>query len=370
MDNFLSDSSISQHFANSDVVGLVFELVPTVDIRLFPDYVKGLHAWFLNQIQLIDPALSAYLHDGQSEKAFTLSRLQGPLEIRGRETCLKAQQSYFWYLSILSNRTMEGVMQWLSQPPQSLSLVHRLLVIKSIELFLPPLTYQNLWQGPINQQLELSFLSPTSFRRKDNHFPLPVPNNIFHSYLRRWNDFSGRVIEPEDFLNWIDECVRIDRHWLESLKVSGIKGGNFTGFVGAITLSLTPKGLKHRLYRQVWSALGRFAPYCGTGHKTTFGLGQTRLGWSLPETERSLFIVEDPKEETLDHRIEILRDMLLKQQKRPDNERAFKICHTKATILARREWGESLQAIASDLGIPYETARTYSKRAKKEILEA
>ena len=367
MDNRRSLSSILQQIASCEVVGLAFELVPTTDIRLFPDYVKGLHAWFLNQIQLVDPALSAYLHDGQSEKAFSLSRLQGPLEIHGRETCLKAQQSYFWYLSLLSKRTIEGVIEWLGKPPQSLSLVHRPLVIKNIELFFPPVTYQELWQGPINQKLELSFLSPTSFRRKGNHFPLPVPNNIFHSYLRRWNDFSGRPIEAEDFLNWIDESVRIDRHWLESLKVSGIKGGNFTGFVGAIALSLTPQGLKHRLYRQVWSALGRFAPYCGTGHKTTFGLGQTRLGWSLPEHERVLFSVDNAKAEALNYRVEVLREILLKQQKRPDNERAFKICQTKATILARREWGESLQAIALDLGIPYETAKTYSKRAKHEL---
>ncbi|WP_333218080.1 MULTISPECIES: hypothetical protein [unclassified Microcoleus] len=37
---------------------------------------------------------------------------------------------------------------------------------------------------------------------------------------------------------------------------------------------------------QLFYALGRLAPYCGTGHKTTFGLGQTRAQWlteALPE---------------------------------------------------------------------------------------
>jgi CRISPR-associated endoribonuclease Cas6 len=33
-------------------------------------------------------------------------------------------------------------------------------------------------------------------------------------------------------------------------------------------------------FEQLFTTLGQFAPYCGTGHKTTFGLGQTRLGWS------------------------------------------------------------------------------------------
>jgi CRISPR-associated endoribonuclease Cas6 len=35
--------------------------------------------------------------------------------------------------------------------------------------------------------------------------------------------------------------------------------------------------------------------------------------------------------------------------------------------VARRELGDSLQAIAADLGIPYETAKTYSKLARRAM---
>jgi CRISPR-associated endoribonuclease Cas6 len=55
----------------------------------------------------------------------------------------------------------------------------------------------------------------------------------------------------------------------------------------------------------------------------------------------------------------------MQQKKRTGGERALKICQAQAQIMARRELGESLQAIAADLGLSYETARTYNKRGKK-----
>ncbi|NJR67204.1 MAG: CRISPR-associated endoribonuclease Cas6, partial [Leptolyngbyaceae cyanobacterium CRU_2_3] len=49
--------------------------------------------------------------------------------------------------------------------------------------------------------------------------------------------------------------------------------------------------------------------------------------------------------------------------------RAQQIAETWATLLARRELGESLQAIAEDLQMPYETVKTYVKKARKAALE-
>jgi CRISPR-associated endoribonuclease Cas6 len=65
---------------------------------------------------------------------------------------------------------------------------------------------------PDTSNVTLSVLSPTSFRRKGSHFPLPLPFNLFRSYLRRWNDFSSQSIAQNKFLNWIDESVVLLRH--------------------------------------------------------------------------------------------------------------------------------------------------------------
>ena len=48
-------------------------------------------------------------------------------------------------------------------------------------------------------------------------------------------------------------------------------------------------------------------------------------------------------------------------------ERATQVCKTRATILARRELGESLIDIARDLEMPYETVKTYVKLARRVL---
>jgi CRISPR-associated endoribonuclease Cas6 len=55
------------------------------------------------------------------------------------------------------------------------------------------------------------------------------------------------------------------------------------------------------------------------------------------------------------------------QRKRTGGERADLIAEKWATILARRELGESIIAIAEDLEIPYETAKSYLKLARRAI---
>jgi CRISPR-associated endoribonuclease Cas6 len=69
----------------------------------------------------------------------------------------------------------------------------------------------------------------------------------------------------------------------------------------------------------------------------------------------------------LAERIAELTALFLAQRKRTGGNRASYIAETWATILARRELGESLQAIAEDLEMRYETVKTYAKLARQEL---
>lgn len=73
--------------------------------------------------------------------------------------------------------------------------------------------------------------------------------------------------------------MMIQRHQIRSMKVSAGKRGMVTGFTGAVELGISKKQTTQSQEELIFYVRGRFAPYCGTGHKTTFGLGQTRLGW-------------------------------------------------------------------------------------------
>jgi CRISPR-associated endoribonuclease Cas6 len=352
--------------ANTQLVGLTLQLQPHSDSTLYPQYTIGLHAWLLDQVRQMNPELSAYLHDGESEKPFTISALQGIEIAPGGSPRVKSDRTYAWTITALSQPVVAWLADWLRHPPQTIDL--RGAPLKILDWRLPhsshaPTTYEQLFDVaiPSNPAIALSFLSPTSFRHHKHHFPLPVPTNLFHSYLRRWNNFADVEYDQEDFLAWIDESVIITRHHLQSIKTVAGKRGSVTGFTGAIEISLSKLALEEPEYVQLFMALGRLAPYCGTGHKTTFGLGQTRLGWSSATTEAPPSTLQD----LLAQRIAALSEHFLMQRKRTGGERATAIAETWATILARRELGESLQDIADDLGLRYETAKTYAKLARK-----
>ena len=299
--------------ADTELVGLVFELTPRAADYLYPQYTTKLHAWFLDQVRQTNPELSAYLHDGQSEKPFSISGLEGELLAAGKNLQLKVEESYRWCVSGLSKPVVQWLAQWVQALPEMIELRDASFLICTCEIALAPTTYDELFSNAHSSSttLKLSFLTPTSFRRKGHHFPLPVPNNLFHSYLRRWNDFSTKPFDQDAFLDWVEECVLIHHHRLETVKVAAGKKGSVTGFTGAIELGLASAASSQPEFEQLFYALGQFAPYCGTGHKTTFGLGQTRAGWLTQETQ-----TVPSQQSLLAQRIAELQEQFLSQRKR------------------------------------------------------
>ncbi|MGI0485042.1 CRISPR-associated endoribonuclease Cas6 [Pantanalinema rosaneae CENA516] len=356
---------VPQWSDQAELVGLVFELVALTAGSLPAQYTVGLHAWFLDQIRQIDPELSAYLHDGESEKPFTLSGLEGPLISSGREVQLQVGQTYRWVITALERSLAQGLQQWLKVLLPEVGLNRAPLQVRQVGILYPAMTYEQIWAMAAKQtgSICLSFLTPTSFRRKGHHFPLPYPRNVFHSYLRRWNDFSGQPIDQDEFLDWVDDHVIIHQVQLNSTKVAAGKRGSVTGFTGAIELGLNRTANQEPEFVQLFYALTQLAPYCGTGHKTPFGLGQTQLGWETTIAPP----VTSPLQTALAERIAELTEIFFAQRQRSGGERAQKTAETWATVLARRELGESLTTIAADLGIGYETAKTYVKLARRSL---
>ncbi|MDH6079004.1 CRISPR-associated endoribonuclease Cas6 [Chrysosporum ovalisporum FSS-45] len=349
---------------DTELLGLEFDLEALNTSSVYSQYTIALHAWFLDQVRQFDPDLSAYLHDGKSEKPFNISGLEGQLLPAGKKLQLEINQTLRWQVNVLSARVVQFLKQWLTELPETLKLRDASLRIKQVRICHPPTTYAQLLQLPAKcSKVNLSFISPTSFRRKSHHFPLPVPVNLFHSYLRRWNDFSDLPVLQESFLNWIDENVIIHGHRLQSVKVAAGKQGSVTGFTGAICCGLSKAGLANTEFTRLFYALVKLAPYCGTGHKTTFGLGQTCLDWVEPEPRTPTQLLTN----ILGERIEELTAIFTAQRKRTGGDRTDKVAATWATILARREAGESLKVIAEDLEMPVSTVKTYTKLARRAL---
>ena len=351
--------------SNAELLGLSFDLEAQTTGMLHSRYSVDLHAWFLDRVRASDPELSGYLHDGQSQKPFNLSALDGLLLEHRQKFQVTAGVRYRWHLNGFCSRLVAWLRSWVAGSPKEVQLNHLPFAIKNISVSLPGLTYEELLQNASDRDsslLSLSFISPTSFRHKGHHLPLPVPTNVFHSYLRRWNHFSGIAIEPKPFLEWVDCNIIIHQAQIQTHTVDAGKSGSVTGFVGTVDYRVRMRALRDTDFLRLFHALGHFALYCGTGYKTTFGLGQTRSG--LQAATPSVRIVSH---NSLDDRIEELSKLFISQRKRTGGVRASQIATTQATILARREQGESLQAIAKDLDMPYETVKTYVKLARRSL---
>jgi CRISPR-associated endoribonuclease Cas6 len=371
-----------------DLIGLQFTLQPTTTCTLPSNYTYWLHAWFLDQIRSIDPEISAYLHDNQTEKAFTLSSFLGDTlqssDADQRTITFSAQSTYQCHITALCDPVCKTLKHWLTHPPSILTLQGGSFQILNWQIVRPATTYEDLWENSAHPtSLNLTFLSPTSFRKQNNHMPLPIPENLFHSYLRRWNNFAHIEFEPEDFLQWINECVVLLRHNIRSSKVQPGKQGSVTGFIGNIQLGFVSKAKQEPEYMQLVQALVNSAPYFGTGHKITFGLGQTRLGWfetSAPSVATPVSSNIPPETTSPDrHTILLLRTDLIKtriaeleprffaSRKRQGGDRAKNTARLWATIVAHQEAGDSLKAIAADLKLPYDTVKKYAQAARKNL---
>jgi CRISPR-associated endoribonuclease Cas6 len=362
---------------NTDLIGITLTLKPDRDLTLHPQYTTQLHGWFLHQIRCINPQLSQQLHDGQGEKAFTISQLQGAIIAQGRELYLNAQNIYQWQVTALSRPLCDGLQQWLDRPPARLELSsgnYRILDVRACD---PPTTYAEIWQRSKFSELplELTFTSATSFRKRGNHMPLPIPENLFHSYLRRWNHFATEKFEQDPFLEWVNEHIVILRHDIRSRKVQAGKSGSVTGFVGSVQLGFTPKAKQHPKYIQLVHALIACAPYFNTGHKVTFGLGDTQLGWIEADKPLALTplaidhqtILITARAELIAAREQELEPFFLDLKKRQGGQRANKTAKLWAQIIARQEIGDSLKSISADLEMPYDTVKKYAQIAKKNL---
>jgi CRISPR-associated endoribonuclease Cas6 len=357
------------------LLGLTFTLRPTRTFTVAPHYTVGLHSWFLDQARRYDPDLSQAMHDGQSEKPFTLSGLIGNfIPQDDRQLLLSPDHTYHWTITGLNPAVTNWMQTWQQELPTTLRLQRDTLKIENCAIALSPTTYEALWDNaatkvnvsPSPHDLCFTFASPTSFRHCGNHLPLPIPDILFHSYVRRWNHFAHLEVDREHFKQWVDEHVVIARHNIQSQKVQAGKQGSVTGFTGTIQFHLTPKAQAEPDYVQMIYALEQLAPYCGTGHKTTFGLGQTHLGWHLqPSKPRT----PNPQPQTpnLKLRITALTALFIAIKKRQGGDRARHSAELWATIVARRETGESISAIAADLDMNPETVKKYNTLAQRTL---
>ena len=238
------------------------------------------YALLLSILRMSDQSLAEELHRLDGAKPFTVSPVQGRFgRVEGGLKVIPAS-TYSLRITFLKSdifaHFLNGALKWGD------NVVDLGLVSFRMEEVNPGFrrdsstdfqSYQGILNGASAQhQIELQFSSPTAFRSGGKrNVVFPAAELVFGSYLNRWQAFSPLKLD-DTISSWFDRIV-VARYRLET-HILNFGSYQEVGFTGRCRYELdrnTPEEVTLAL-----NALADFAFYCGTGAKTTMGMGQTK----------------------------------------------------------------------------------------------
>jgi len=130
-------------------------------------------------------------------------------------------------------------------------------------------------------EIPLKFHSPTAFRtltprgqKTYNHTQVD-PVRCYQSWINKWNAFAPMQLDRTEILNFITEHARVSR---SETRTQALNFGKSTeiGWIGTCTFRFEPENTFDEHLLRASNCLADYAFYCGTGYKTTMGMGQTK----------------------------------------------------------------------------------------------
>jgi len=230
---------------------------------------RAIHAQVLEWFNLGNREVAASLHAAQTPP-LSLSGLLGHRRRRGTQPGDK----FLIRISLLNGSLLEPLLTGI-QAAEHQPVVLGKFPFKIRNYFAFPGThrlagatdYESLAQSPPLSDIQLDFLSPTSFKQKQNIQPFPLPDLVFGSLQRRWNAFAPENLQFPAF-EWQGLVSAYD------LKTQALRleGGAEIGAQGWVRYRF-----RDSEQAKVAAILAYFAFFAGVGRKTTMGMGQTQL---------------------------------------------------------------------------------------------
>jgi len=235
---------------------LLSSLVLPIEAELKPK-PQHMQGWFYDFLREVRPEL----HDSQSPQPFTLA--------------VGGNSGNFWLRITFIDETLYSILspKLYALNKQKIRLGNAQVRIKTIIHDKHPWaglsTYPRLFQGETTSDYPLRFASPTFFKRKGAHYPLPEPRLVFGSLIDRFR--AHAPVEPPD---WLSETLTRTTLRTYSLRTRGIEHEvRAVGFVGRAVFHL-PRASEDEMR---WlGALWKFAFFAGVGAKTSLGFGQVK----------------------------------------------------------------------------------------------
>lgn len=288
------------------ILSIVLPLTSAEDTTLPHHLGRANYAALLAEISKLDAALAQQIHDSDGPKPITCSGLLDATTDR-EGTHIKAGQRTFLRITTLTDATSQAIRTLFNitlphpqspipnrqspipNPPSPNLPTTWTLLDHPFEIGQPvcdpaadpwtghttyeSLAAQQLTQGDRpNRKVSVTFGSPTSFKSKGMHLPVPLPSLFFGSLVERWNHFSPVTLSPE-MRRFGEEMVALSNYKLQTRPVIQKSGAPLIGAVGRATFTALGGD---RYWLSVMQMLADFALYSGVGVKTTTGMGQVR----------------------------------------------------------------------------------------------
>ncbi len=249
---------------------------------------SAIRAEFLGWVQGVDQQAAHDLHAGDDLRPYTISDLHGTFKAQDgyyqvqkgesawfRVTCLRARESMLLLNTLLPRLkgrkfSLQGGKFEVGE--EAVVGGHPWAKVESAQVL-----YERYFEGEREAPdgLEIEFSAPTSFavRNTQSDLPLPIPELVFDSWLRRWNKFAG-VALPRKAVSMREAKLALSQY--EDLKTHPVQLPDelLVGFTGKCRFRVLAK--KDAYWTRLCNLLADFSFYCGTGAKTAVGLGQTK----------------------------------------------------------------------------------------------
>ena len=271
-------------------ISTLISLIPETDVTLRPTMGHHAHAAFLAIIRKSDPNLAETLHAQSAQKPFTVSPLIAKGTRRGDHLHIQAGAECRLRFTFLNDELFQHfgkAFLTLTMPPirlgEAVFQVRQMTSHATEERsWSKNETYVELVQSAkTDTQMSFRFYSPTAFRgmtprgqktRQDAYLDLV---RCYQSWVNKWNAFAPMEFDKAEILAFVREYIQLTSVATETKKLNFGRHTEF-GWVGTCAYVFYPEdSLDENLLRAA-NCLADFAFYCGTGYKTTMGMGQTR----------------------------------------------------------------------------------------------
>ena len=221
----------------------------------------NVYAW----LEAADAGLAEEVHQRPEVKPFTLSPLTKARD--GRRLL---------HVTLLDDSLWPAILAGLQSRP-CLGIRDRSFALAPHGLEMDYASYDQIFRdASASRYIDLRFVTPTCFRAGDLDYPLPEPRALYTSWLSRWQRFAPQSLAiEEELLDAAWRHVGISDCDIRTQTVD-LGYGKQVGFLGTLTLCIVKAGELSEAMRRHLHVLASYAAFCGSGIKTTHGMGQTR----------------------------------------------------------------------------------------------